>query len=408
MATHSTTSLIEGYIAPGFGPVADAMVANLKKRRELGASLCVYEQGEKVIDAWCGLADREANRPWVEDTLCVMFSATKGLAAMVVLDLAQQGVVDYDAPVATYWPEFAQAGKEGITVRMLMNHQAGLHGLSEPLTLDDIASGRAAAILERQSPLWEPGAEQGYHAVTYGLYVAELVARATGGTSVGQYFKTMWPDVDAYIGVTAAAEPRLASLYPATTADKLLRIAPRFFGHFGTEGRVYRAAVRKRSATGRAFGVPTDLPPTQVARYGSVELLRMELPWGNGVGNGRALATVYGDMIGVSGRERRFSSDVVAPIYDRQSWQARDNVLRKPLGWSQGFLKEETRLFCPSPASFGHAGAGGSLGWADPDNGIAFGYVMNRMDFRVRSPRVLALCHALYGVVSGRGRATGP
>lgn len=393
---------IHGEVAPGFEAVADAFRANFSERGEIGASVCVFHAGQKVVDLWGGWADAEARRPWERDTVAILFSATKGLAAMTMLALADAGLVDYDAPIARYWPEFGAAGKEAITVRMLMNHRAGLNAIDLPLTFADLADpARVAPALEAQRPRWTPGTDQGYHAVSYGLYVGELVRRITGAR-LGLAFaeritRPLGLDNDLWIGTPESAEPRVARLYPAGDwATRLTKIFPRLLFSRGNEGRVYRAFVRKSSDTARAFANPIDLGLRDVARHGTRELRARDMPWSNGVGNARSLATAYAALIGVGGPTlpRVVSERQLAPVFARQSWSPRDRVMLKAMGFSQGFIKDEPHLFSPHPESFGHPGAGGILGWADPVSQLAIGYVMNRMDFRVRSPRAVALARA--------------
>jgi len=407
---------IHGDVAPGFEPVADAFEANFRQRGEIGASFCVYHGGQRVVDLWGGFADRERQRPWERDTVGIIFSATKGLAAMTVLRLALSGRLDYDAPVARYWPEFAQRGKADITVRTLMNHRAGLCAVDRPITLADLtdAPERVAHALAVQAPLWHPGRDQGYGAVAFGLYVGELVRRVTG-RRLGEVFadeitRPLGLADDLWIGTPPSAEPRVARLYPADTRTRLTQVVPRFLTGLSHEGRVFRAVARGTTLTARAFANPTELAPRGIARYGTRAIRALDLPWSNAVGNARGLATAYAALLGVGGPglPRLAPAEALAPLAARQSWTEHDRVLLKPLGFSQGFVKDELHLFSPHPESFGHPGAGGTLGWADPVAGVAMGYVMNRMDFHIRSPRALALAHAVHtslGVRAGRARA---
>lgn len=391
---------LHGEVAPGFERVADAFADNFVRRGEVGASVCVVQAGTTVVDLWGGWADRERARPWERDTVAILFSATKGLAAMTVLALVDAGLLDYDRPVADYWPGFAAAGKAAITVRTLMNHRAGLHAIERPIALADLADpDRFVPALEAQRPLWPPGHDQGYHAVSYGLYVGELVRRVTG-KRLGEVFAQRIASPlgladDLWIGTPAAAEPRVARLYPVDTRTRLTAVVPRLLTGLTHEGRVYRAFARRSSDTARAFANPPELGPRGIARYGSREVRALDLPWANGVGHARSLAAAYAGLLGHAAAAPLVSRARLAEVFARQSWSAEDRVLLKPLGWSQGFLKEEAHLFSPDPQSFGHAGAGGILGWAVPRAELAIGYVMNRMDFHIRSPRALALARAV-------------
>lgn len=391
---------IQGTCEPRFEDVKRAFAENFR-HGEIGASLCVWHGGRVVLDLWGGLAHRERRIPWKKDTMEVLFSATKGLAALCGLLLADRGQLDYEAPLTEYWPELGEVGAQ-ITVRMLFNHRSGLLGVQEPLSLDDLESReRLLPILERQKPVWKPGSRQGYHGVTYGLYVAEIVRRASGGRTVGQLLaeEIAGPlDAEVYLGLPEALDPRVAKLYPAGKKTLLTRILPRLITGLTLEGRIYRAALKKGSLTQVAFAQPEALGARGIRNFDTPRVRRMELAWGGGVGNARGLARVYAALIGADGTDGNalVKRETWEPVTRRQSWQAPDAVLRKPLGWSQGFLKEETRMFSPHPESFGHPGAGGALGWADPVADVAIGYVMNSMDFHLRSTRALRICHALY------------
>lgn len=375
---------------------------SLAKGREVGASVAVCYGGERVVDLWGGLADKKRGLAWAHDTVAIIFSSTKGLVGTCFLMLADRGRLDYDAPVARYWPEFAQAGKEAITVRTLLSHRAGLHGLDARVTLDDLepaARPRLAAWLAAQAPRWEPGTAQGYHGVTFGLYAAELFQRVAG-ESLGAFFEreVRAPlGVDAWLGLPEAIEPRVARLYPAGTWDRVAKLGPMLLRAKTAEGRTLRAILRGGSDTVVAFRDPTDLGPRTIPAFDTRRARRLELPWANGVANARALATIYGALIGVGPAElpRLARPETLASATARQSWAERDRVLHKPIGFSVGFVKDEPFLFSPSPEAFGHPGAGGCLGWADPALGFSMGYVMNRMDPRIRSPRAIALARAV-------------
>ncbi len=213
--------LFDGHVAPGFEGVAETFAAGLKRREEWGAGLCVWHDGAVVVDVWGAAADRKRAEPWAPDTMATVFSVTKGLAALCFLMLADRGELDYDAPVARYWPEFGVDGKETITVRMVLNHASGLIGLAEPIDLDDLEHRpeRVAEVLAMSQPRWEPGTDQGYHAITYGLYAQEIFRRITGET-LGSFLarEVAGPlGADVYLGLPEELEPRVATTYPATT-----------------------------------------------------------------------------------------------------------------------------------------------------------------------------------------------
>jgi len=199
-------SFIHGYVAPGFEELREEFIKNFTKRGELGAACAIYYKGEKVVDLWGGYRDAKSRAPWEENTMVMVFSTTKGLAAMTVAVVHSRGLIDYDEKVATYWPEFAQNGKESITVRQLLSHQAGLPVLDKKLTLEQVADLDALAeVLARQKPIWEPGTKHGYHAATLGLYMNELIQRVDPQhRSLGQFFQDEIAeplDLEFYIGL---------------------------------------------------------------------------------------------------------------------------------------------------------------------------------------------------------------
>ena len=399
-----------GSYADGFAPLAEQFATQVRDGAEVGAGLTIYQRGACVVDLWGGLADVERAQPWARDTRIVVFSVTKGLAAMALALLADRGQLDWDAPVATYWPGFAAANKGAITVRTLVNHRAGLVGIDHPLTLDDcvVPERHAAlvALLEAQAPVWSPGEAQGYHAVTFGMYVGELFARIAG-ESIGAFlqrelFTPLGADVS--LGTPEAVDERIATLYPPATWSRVLRMLAATVRPGSNEGRIARASLGPGGVPRKAFLNPRM--PGGMGAYNSPSVRRAELAWASATASAHGLARSYLPFaLGgtVDGRAYLRGASL-APVYDRQGWAERDLVLQKPIGWSQGFLKEETRLFSPNRESFGHAGMGGALGWCDPVAELTFGYVMNRADWRVRSPRAVALCHALYACPAVRDR----
>lgn len=403
-----------GCYADGFGPVARCFAEQLARGEEIGAGLSVYHRGAQVVDLWGGLADRAATRPWQRDTRIVVFSVTKGLAAMGMHLAAARGAFDWDEPVANRWPEFGRRGKEAITIRMLLNHRGGLPCLDARLSLDDCCeAARADTVrraLEEQRPAWRPGEAQGYHALTYGLYLAELFKRIAG-ESVGGFLRRELFEVvgsDARLGTGAAEDGRHAELYAPSHPKRLWSLLGNAIAApHSAESRIARAALGRGSLVRRAFINPSPGPRGALA-YNDVKVRRAELAWASATASADGLARAYLPFAGAGMHAGKplFAAATLAPLYRRQSWSERDLSLHKPLGWSQGFLKEERHLFSPSPESFGHAGMGGALGWCDPVNELAIGYVMNHMDWRVRSPRILALCRSLYASGPLRGFAT--
>jgi CubicO group peptidase (beta-lactamase class C family) len=400
-----------GSYADGFAPLAEQFASQLRDGAEVGAGLAVYHRGRCVANVWGGCADLGLSTPWARDTRIVVFSVTKGLVAMALALLADRGQLDWDAPVASYWPGFAAHGKDEITVRTLVNHRAGLAGLDERISIDDCIEparrGRLVEVLERQRPAWKPGTAQGYHAITFGLYVRELFERIAreplGAFLRRELFEPL--DADVSLGSPPEVDARIATLYPPRTSLRVLRMLAAAVRGGSAEGRIIRGALRRGSLARAAFLNPR-LGPEGIAEYNLVRVRRAELAWASATASAQGLARAYLPFAsGGIALERTFlRASTLAPIQARQSWSERDLVLHKPIGWSQGFLKEETTLFSPNPESFGHAGMGGALGWCDPVAELAVGYVMNRLDWRVRSPRALALCHALYACDPVRDR----
>lgn len=391
----------EGTVSAGWEPVRDAFVENFRSRGELGAAVAVVHRGEVVVDLWAGTADARSGRRWTEHTPGIVFSATKGLVATCFLLLADRGQVDLDAPVSESWPELRGHGKERITVRQLLCHRSGLSAIDRPLTLRDVrdAPDRVHDALVSQVPLWEPDTDQGYGACSWGLYTAELFRRLTGRT-LGAFLAS---EIAGPTGLELAlgrpdALATPATLVPPSPRHQLPELLRRT-----NEGRVFRRVIRRDTDTGRAFRNPT-MGRARFEALNEPELQAIELPWMNAHATARGLARLYGALAtdGTLDGVRLVRASSLRPIHGRQSWTTRDRVLRKPIGWSSGFVKDEPHLFSSSPRAFGHPGAGGSLGWADPDVELGIGYVANRMDHRIRSPRAIALCHAARSVVTGR------
>ena len=396
-----TEPTVHGEIAPGFEPLRQVFVDSLRRGEEWGAGVSVWHAGRVVVDLWGGDADRSRRLPWTQDTLATIFSSTKGLVALTFLMLADRGLVDYDAPVTRYWPEMSAHGKGAITVRTLLNHRAGLVTCVEPLTLEQIEHhpGEVARLLAEQQPRWMPGSEQGYHAITYGLYAAELFRRVAG-ESIGTFLAREVASplgADVYLGLPPELEHRVARNHPATWGERLFCMVPKLLFDPGRDGRVYRQVAFGGDAA-HAFANPRELGPRGIDNFNSPRVHRLELPWGNGIASARGLCRVYaalangGSIDGVT----LVRPSTIEPLASRQSWSTRDRVLRKPVGWSQGFLKEEDGMFSPNPESFGHPGAGGALGWCDPKARLALGYVTCKMDHRIRSRRARALAYAAY------------
>lgn len=355
-----------------FRLVKETFRLNFSERGELGAAVCVTANGRAVVDLWGGIADHVRGRPWERDTLTLIFSATKGATALCAHMLVSRGQLDLDAPVANYWPELV-AGESGMPVRMLLNHQAGLPAIDEPMPPDAIFDWPAMVhALERQRPHWPPGTAHGYHAMTFGWLVGELVRRLSG-RSVGQFFRDEVArplGLDFWIGLPAAHESRVSRLrMPALPAEPT---------------PLMRALLRRDSLTAKAFLNPRSL--MQPGQANSRAVHAAEIPAANGIATARALAEMYAPLAcgGRLGQIVLVDRDTLAAM-GRVESDGPDRVLLLPTRFAAGFMKsidnrpDSSALFGPNPEAFGHSGAGGSFGMVDPVAGISIAYVMNQM-----------------------------
>ncbi len=378
---------IEGTCDAPFARVREAFAENFKSRGEVGASLAVVLDGRPVADLWGGWADKARTRPWTRDTIVNVFSTTKGLIAICAHRLAAAGRLDLDAPVARYWPEFAAAGKERIPVRFLLSHRAGLPAIRKPLSPRDLYDWPTiTAALAAEEPWWEPGTRHGYHALTFGYLVGEVIRRISG-KSPGSYFRyeiATALGIDAHIGLAARDDVRTADMIGAPPP------APGEFNLFE------EAAKHPDSVTARTFMNPMILTMPVV---NSREWRGAEIPAANGHTNARALARLYGALArgGEIDGVRVLPSTQIPPCHTEES-RGRDEVLLISTRFSAGFMMSQPgEEMGPNPRAFGHPGAGGSLGFADPDARIGFGYTMNKMGGGILlDPRAKALIAAVY------------
>jgi len=376
---------IDGTVEAGFEAVAEAFGANFADQDEVGAAVSIYVHGRPVVDLWGGLADVAAARPWQRETMAVVFSATKGVTAACVHLLVERGVIDLDAPVARYWPEFAAAGKATIPVRWVLSHRAGLPVVEAELTRDAVFAWHPVTrAIAAQAPRWEPGTRHGYHVRTYGWILGEIVRRVTGmspGTFLARELAAPLA-LEFHLGLPQDLEPRVATLYkPLPPADPAQReLLDRFMGP-GT-------------FLGRALNGPADLAYGEVWNSGTLHAA--ELPSSNGIGTARALARLYAALIGPVDGVRVLSAATVEAAR-RVHADGDDATLILPTRFGLGFMLPPTLgLDCP-PTSFGHSGAGGSLAFADPARGVAFAYVMNQMKLGLSGDeRTRRLVRALY------------
>lgn len=388
----ATKLQIGGSVARGFEPVREAFIENFTRRHELGGACCIFLDGEKVVDLWGGVRDRVSGQPWREDTMAIVHSTTKGLAAMVMALAHSRGWLDFDERVCTYWPEFAQRGKERITVRQLLAHQAGLFAFDEPVDRDVVADlDRLAGVMARQRPIWEPGERQAYHAISLGFYEGELIRRIDPAhRSLGQVFadEIAGPlELDCFIRVPESiSDLRLAPLEPPSLWARLTGMPLAFLlKSMNRRSVLYRSLIANP-------GTQFYLDPRRVVAR------NLEVPSGGGVASARAIAKAYG-VFASGGRELGLRPETLAALM-APAVPARhgfvDECFGGPAQFSLGFMKPSDGFRFGHPGAFGAPGAGGSMGYADPAMRIGYGYVTNRMGMHLDGdPRDVALRAAI-------------
>ncbi|MEY2419069.1 MAG: hypothetical protein QOG90_1749 [Actinomycetota bacterium] len=388
---------IDGEVAPGFERVRDAFTENFEQRGEVGAAFALYNDGDKVVDLWGGVADQDTGRPWEQDTLQLVFSTTKGATAASAMLLVERGELDLDAPVATYWPEFKVAGKENIPVRWLLSHRAGLPTVDASLTPEDLyAWDPIVDALAAQQPYWEPGSKHGYHALTYGYLVSEVVRRITG-RSLGQFFadEIAGPlGAEFYVGLPASEEPRVSKLITmelGMSDEQKVLIKDLDVNAFPPEIReLIEAFMDPDSLSIRALNLSEP-----AMDFNDPALHAAEVPAANGICTARGLARFYAGLIGDVDGVRVLDPATVDAARTTQS-DGKDAILVKHTRFGLGFMLDGPDVPYFGPGSFGHDGAGGSMGFADPEAGVAFGYVMNKMNANINAdPRPQALVEAV-------------
>ena len=391
----ATSHRIEGNVRHGFEAVRQAFVDNFARRRELGGGCCAYVHGEKVVDLWGGVRNKQTGDPWEKDTMVIVYSATKGLAAMTLAIAQSRGWLDYEERVAHYWPEFAQQGKEKITVRQLLAHQAGLYALDEPIDRNVVADiDRLAIVLARQKPKWEPGTRQAYHAITLGFYEGELLRRIDPQhRSLGQFFQDEIATplgLDVYIRLPGSIPNwRLATIAQPTLVDRLL----------GFPLRLALASINPRSKIVRALR-GSELPHNEHSTYAR----NFEVPSGGAVGTARAIARAY-SVFATGGRElglRQETLDLLAAPAIPPTRGFYDECMKADgIQFSLGFMKPSPAWPFGSASSFGSPGAGGSLGFADPVERVGYAYVTCQIGTTLTGdPRDVALRETLYSALS--------
>jgi CubicO group peptidase (beta-lactamase class C family) len=397
-ASHS----VGGHVSRGFEAVREAFAGNFARRHELGGACCAYYRGEKVVDLWGGIRNQQTGEPWEQDTMVVVHSATKGLAAMTLAVAHSRGWLDYEERVCTYWPEFAQQGKEKVTVRQLLAHQAGLFAFDEPVDRSVVADlDRLAEVMARHKPAWEPGTRQAYHALTLGFYEGELLRRIDPEhRSLGQFFQDEIATPlgeDVYIRLPESIpNARLAPMAQPRPLDMLWLLPLRLL------------AMNRRSNIHRALVVnPGSAVYLDEQR---VYARNLEVPSGGGVGTARAIAHAYG-VFATGGRElglRQETLDLLAAPAVPPARGFHDECLKGKVQFSLGFMKPSSVWPFGNPSSFGSPGAGGSLGFADPTAGVGYAYVTSQMGTTLTGdPRDVALRNALYAAIAASSAAPG-
>jgi CubicO group peptidase (beta-lactamase class C family) len=387
---------VEGQVSSAFERVREAFIENFRRRHEVGGACGAYAGGVKVVDLWGGLRDKRSGAPWERNTMVVVHSATKGLAAMTLAVAHSRGWLDYEQRVAHYWPEFAQQGKARITVRQLLAHQAGLFAIDEPVDRSVVADlDRLAVVLARQKPAWEPGTRQAYHALTLGFYEGELIRRVDPRhRSLGRFFQDEIAaplGEDIYIGLAEdIPNSRLATIAPPRPVDML----------FGFPLRFTLQAVYPRSNIYRALEIN---PGVRV--YFDAERIysrNLEVPSGNAVGTARAIAHAY-SVFATGGRELDLHEETLKLLAAPATPPTHgffDECLKGEVQFSLGFMKPSANWSFGGPSSFGSPGSGGSLGFADPVAGVGYAYVTSQSGTALTGdPRDIALREALYAAI---------
>lgn len=400
---------IHGHVEPGFEGVRDAFAANFEREPdpfnqmlgmdvgEVGAAVSVFHRGRKVVDLWGGDADRRTHRPWEQDTLQLVFSTSKGVTAICANLLAQRGLLDLDAKVADYWPEFAAAGKADIPVRWLLAHRAGLPWVDTEMTIEQALDwDQVVEALEQQAPVWEPGSQHGYHATTFGWLVGEVIRRVTG-KSLGTFLREELAEplgLDLWIGLPTDLHDRVAPLevIELPTDPNMAAMVDQFLG--------------PETMLGKALYAPGGAwAEHQFASFNLPEVWAAEVPAANCITDARSLAKLYAATVseveGADGTPTRiFTPETVEQAIERQTEGVDHVIMGMDMQYGLGFNLPGDLLKLGGHRSFGHYGAGGSVGFADPDAEVGFAYVMNKMFLGLTGdPRTATLIDAAYAAI---------
>lgn len=394
----STAPLISGYCADEFTSVREAFARNFTDRAEVGAAVAVWADGELVVDLWGGSADSSGARPWRRDTLASIYSGSKGLTSTCVHLLAERGDIDLYAPVARYWPEFGQAGKEDITVAMVMSHRSGVIGPRTRLHWSQVTDWDAVcAHIAAAEPWWAPGTAQGYHMVTFGFILGEVVRRVTGRT-IGQYLRTEISDplgVDVHIGLPADAHHRCAEMVGKPHIRDVLAA--------GTAPDHPRSLTEHPMA---GLAVAMGFVPDDELGSNALEVWReAEFPATNAHVSAQGMATFYNALA----QEKLLSRQHMDTVRVCQGGFDTDMVLGPRVadhGWGLGYMLNQRGVAGPNRRTFGHGGSGGSFAFVDLEHRIGYAYVMNHFDATKcnADPRTVALSDEVYRALGVRVR----
>jgi CubicO group peptidase (beta-lactamase class C family) len=361
---------------------------NFERLGELGAAISVWQNGKPLVDLHGGYRDARREQPWTTNTLVLIWSATKGLGSACVLNVLQENKIEIDRRVAEFWPEFAQSGKENVTIAQLLSHQAGLAALDRPVDVLDYVSVIQA--LEEQAPLWPPGTAHGYHARTFGFLLDEIVRRIAGKT-LSEYWRETFADplkLDIWIGLPESENFRVATMF-ATKAGKPAE-PKQFYADLATPGTLAR----------KTFTSPHGLHA--ISEMNNPSIRAQPIVSFGGIGSANSLAKFYAMLANGGELEgQRFFSAKTLSWMTTALTDGIDRVFQIPTAFSAGLMKDtkdaERRIFGKSISSFGHPGAGGSHAFADPENNISFAYVMNQMEQSLLpNEKSLRLVNAIY------------
>jgi CubicO group peptidase (beta-lactamase class C family) len=376
--------------------IAPLFEENFEKLGDLGAAVSVWQSGKPLLHLYGGFRDARREHPWTDDTLVPIWSATKGPGSACVLHVLQEGKIEIDRPVAEFWPEFGQAGKETITIAQLLSHQAGLAALDRQVDVLDYR--RVIEALEKQEPNWPPGSGHGYHARTFGFLLDELVRRIAK-ESLGEYWRRNFAgplQLDLWMGLPEKENSRVATIY----APRVGKSPGPKYRQSGSD--FYLDVVTKGTFAHKVFASPYGL--RAVSAMNKPEIRAQPLVSFGGIGGANSLAKFYA-MLANGGQldGRKFFSEKTIGWMETTLTDGLDRVFGIPTAFSAGFMKDSKaaprRIFGTSTSSFGHPGAGGSHAFADPENGIGFAYVMNQMEQSVLpNEKSLRLVNAIYNL----------